>query len=180
MRRLASIGFADAALGLLMSAPLSGTVAAQTGYPPGGVPTLSISDSTVTRGQTITANVSGFQPGTSGVMTIASSVVRPLGSATVDGSGEFSLAVTIPTDISLGAHTITATGTGANGLPASASAAVTVVGPEGGGVGATGPLPRTGAASIAPLTAAGVGLVLIGAIAIATVRRRRTAQAIGS
>lgn len=103
--------------------------------------------------------------------------MRPLGSATVDGAGGFSLAVTIPSDISLGAHTITASGTGANGLPANASAAVTVVGVEGGGVGATGPLPRTGTASTALLTAAGVGLVLIGAFATTAARRRRTAQA---
>lgn len=71
MRRFTSIGVRTVVLGLLASVALLGTAAAQTGYPLGGGPTLSISDSTVTRGQTITATVGGFQPGTSGLFTIA-------------------------------------------------------------------------------------------------------------
>jgi LPXTG-motif cell wall-anchored protein len=57
-------------------------------------------------------------------------------------------------------------------------------GGQGGGGQARGgggrALPRTGNASTAPLAAAGVGLVLIGAFAVTAARRRRTAQAIDS
>lgn len=41
-----------------------------------------------------------------------------------------------------------------------------------------GGLAKTGNASVAPLTAAGAGLVVIGAIAVTAARRRRTAQAL--
>ena len=44
-------------------------------------------------------------------------------------------------------------------------------------VGGRGGLPVTGQASTAPLVAAGVGLVLIGTVAVATARRRRTGGA---
>jgi LPXTG-motif cell wall-anchored protein len=182
MRRIVPIGLAGA-LALLVSASLSGIATAQVvDYPPGSGATIALSDAEVSPGQSLTISGTGFLGGSDA----AAQLNPPLGSARVDGSGRFSLTATIPVDTSLGAHTITVSGIARDGVPVTRSAAVTVVAPGDGGTGGVGAgrggeaLPRTGTASTTPLTAAGVGLVLIGAFAVATARRRRTAQAIDS
>ena len=76
-------------------------------------------------------------------------------------------------------QTLSTTGPGVN-----ASTQLNVVGSTDACVGgadrerdsAGGNLPRTGSSSTAPLTAAGMGLVLIGAATAVTARRRRRAE----
>ncbi len=166
----------------------SGTVAgAQTCYPPtaGCVttsnpspigPTLSLSATTVARGQRIVASIAGFQPGTTGIIVIDSTQI---GTFAVPASGVATVTITIPTNISLGAHTISARGTAFGGQPGSASQGITVVagtnggtGGTGGGGGSGGNLARTGVA-VGATTAVGVGLVAGGMAMKRSGRRRR-------
>jgi LPXTG-motif cell wall-anchored protein len=105
---------------------------------------------------------------------------QTLGTAVTNPGGFFSARLTIPCGTEQGAHTLTARESGGR----SQSAALTVdgavdpcpgAGAGGSGAGSQaggGALPRTGTASLAPLTAAGVGLVLIGGFAVTVVRRR--------
>ena len=95
----------------------SGPVAAQDCYPPvpgcGTTvppvvtpgPTLTLSDRTVFHGQTIRASVTGFQPGTTGIVTIAS-VEQQIGAFAVGTDGTSSTSVTIPANLTLGGHTV--------------------------------------------------------------------------
>jgi hypothetical protein len=128
-------------------------------------PALSLSATTVVRGQRIVATVSGFQPSTSGIITIAS-VEQQIGAFTMPASGPTSTTVTIPATISLGTHTVFARGTAIGGQPGSASQGVIVVASGTPGFGTTsggggGTLARTGVA-LGAVTIVGAGLVLGG------------------
>ena len=185
MRRFASISMAGA-LALVVSASLSGIAGAQ-GYT-GNVTSLSLSTSTVPEGGTFEASGTTDTPNTT-VGFVLTSHPQNLGSTTSNASGAFRATLTVPCGTEQGAHTLTASGGGA-----SRSASLNVSGATGacagdgagrtgaGGAGRAGgaALPRTGTASTAPLTAAGLGLVVLGAIAVAAARRRRSAQAIES
>jgi hypothetical protein len=139
--------------------PTPGCVITTTTAAPVAGLTLRLSQTRVTRGQTISAVVGGFKPGTSGIITIAS-VEQQIGSFTMPLSGTTTTTITIPTNISLGAHTVFARGTAVDGTAASVSQGVTVVagGAQVSGDGST--LARTGAFVI---PAAVVGLGLVGA-----------------
>lgn len=116
---------------------------------------------------------------------------KPLGSVTADATGFFRASFAVPCDAEEGAHTVRTTG----GLESSAAINVSgdapglcgasaggvntgggTTGGAGGGGGGSGSLPRTGSSSTAPLAAAGIGLVLIGAATAVTARRRRDAD----
>lgn len=119
-------------------------------------PTLSLSDTTVVRGQTIRATIGGFRAGSSGIITIASDE-QQIGSFTMPASGTTTVSITIPATTSLGAHTVFARGTTLSGAAGSASAAITVV--EASSVSGTGSsLARTGFVLV-PVSIVGVGLV---------------------
>jgi len=155
-----------------------GPAGAQVCYPPTpscvtttssvetGGPTLSLSATTVERGQTIAASVTGFDPGTSGIITIAS-VEQQIGSFTMPASGAASSSITIPTNISLGGHTVFARGT-VNGQPGAASEGITVVAEGAGGTENTGTESSSGSGFartgiyVIPTALVGAGLVLGG------------------
>lgn len=154
-----------------------------------------VSDATVERGQEIVFSGSGFAPGAEVAIVLGGEVV---GTDQADAQGNFVTTVTIPCDFPAGDTTLQGTGANADGGTRTVTANLTVTGgecppgaprqvaPRGearpqAGVGAVdrGGLPVTGQASTTPLVAAGVGLVLIGGVAVTAARRRRTAQAAG-
>jgi len=146
---------------------------------------FELSQDTVTRSQTITGTITGYEPGTLTEFTILSQE-RTLTTVTVDDQGQATVQLTIPSDIELGAHIIRAKGTGdEDGLPLVLSEDVTVVAATSAGVttesangGTTteGGFARTGATILPPL-AAGVGLVALGVTLRRSARRRKVATA---
>ncbi|HUP70282.1 MAG TPA: LPXTG cell wall anchor domain-containing protein [Acidimicrobiales bacterium] len=117
---------------------------------------------------------------------------KPLGSVTADATGFFRGSFTVPCDAEPGAHTVRTTGglessAGINvsgegaGICAASVGGGQDTGGQTGGAGNErsrdrGDLPRTGSSSTAPLAAAGIGLVLIGAATAITARRRRSTE----
>ena len=146
----------------------------------------SVSASTVQPGRSVTFSAGGFGPGSTVTVTDNGVVV---GTATADANGVFVLAVTIG---SVGTHTLTASGTDANGAPLSVTATVEGVlsgSPDGllisgpGGSATTGgstsgttltALPRTGSDLVVPGAVSGVALVLMGGTGVVVARRRHT------
>jgi LPXTG-motif cell wall-anchored protein len=168
-------------VGLLLG---TGSAGAQQ-YPPEPF-FLAVSDSTVVPGQTIT--VTGHEtPGATSVTFTFFSVAQSLGSTTPDANGDFSASVTIPSDATLGNHTIT--GTDNTGREVSASVTVVAAGegddddeavaaaPGAAAPGAeAGALPRTGDDSL-PLLRVGALLLALGGVLVLLTRRRREAAA---
>ncbi|MGH9246016.1 MAG: LPXTG cell wall anchor domain-containing protein [Acidimicrobiales bacterium] len=126
---------------------------------------LTVSDSTVFVGQTITVTARTFQPGS----TVQFAINPPLGSGTANADGIASISATIPS-LSAGQHTITATGVDTAGAPLTVSGTVTVVVP------AEAPLPVTGANSL-PLARIGIVAVAAGGLLVLFSRKRRAAIA---
>jgi hypothetical protein len=164
VKRLLLLG--GVTIGLLLT---TGPAGAQQ-YPPGAF-FLSLSDTTVVPGQTITAT-GAVTPGATSVTFTFSSAPQTLTTATPDADGNVSASLTIPTDAAAGEHTITATDS--TGLEVSAS--VTVVAADGagaaapGGPAAAGALPRTGGDSL-PLLPVGAVLVALGGVCVLVARR---------
>ena len=173
-------------------------------YPP-GAPGQTVDDTTPGRGQTVRGRGCA-SPRSNNTHTFASAP-RVVATSTSDADGLYTFSFVVPTDAEDGPHTISTSGTdvvdGVTQLFVSGGQAFTGRGGggqggggqggggqggggqggggQGGGAGGGGgALPRTGNASTAPLTAAGVGLVLIGGFAVTAARRRRTAQVIDS
>jgi len=150
--------------------PSPGCFVTTSSTPAAGL-TLTLSATTVTRGQTIQATLSGLRPDSSGIFTILS-VEQQIGSFRASASGVGSANVTIPANIELGNHTVFGKGIAADGSIGSASRGVVVVAGTGGasggggrgGVGGTsgGNLARTGAV-VVPVALVGLGLVAGGA-----------------
>ena len=145
-------------------------------------PTLTLSATTVARGQTIGSSVAGFDAGTTGIITIAS-VEQQIGSFTMPASGAATTSITIPTNITLGSHTVFARGTVA-GQAGSASQGVTVVA-EGSTISNSGSssstsggsnLARTGIVAV-PIALVGGGLVLGGLALKRTGKRSKSTSA---
>lgn len=153
-----------------------------TSTPPTTAPTLSLSATRVVRGQRIAATVGGFQPGTSGIITIGA-VERQIGTFTMPANGgPATVTITIPTDIALGGHTVFARGTAIGGQVGTASQGITVVAAGTPGTGTTsggggGTLARTGA-TIGLVAVVGVGLV-VGGMALKRSGRRGRASSAG-
>ena len=132
---------------------------ALTIFPPGvAAPTTTTSTSTtvpvkagaptVEAGQTMTVTGNGWKPGSTVTILLTGSST-PLGTATADANGAFSATVTIPSDTPAGTHTITISGTAADG------SARTV---QSGSITVTAILPATGS-DTGPLTLIGVALI---------------------
>lgn len=148
----------------------------------------AVSDDTVVAGETIQFSGSGFAPGSQVTIVLGAEVVGNVGA---DSQGNFVASVSVPQCFPAGPTTLRGTGTNAAGGTREVTAGITVSencpdGAAGGGRAGVGDgaavdgrrgLPRTGQASTAPLVAAGVGLVLIGTVAVATARRRRSEAA---
>ena len=171
MKRL----FAAAAMAILfMAAP-----AAAQQYPP-AVNSLTVSDTTPTPGQTISIEGRTFAEGATVTVTLASDPVV-IGSAAADASGVVTLQATIPTDTTLGQHTITAVGQAPDGSELSVSVSITVVAADGAADDpAGGALPRTGDDSSIPLAKLGVALAAVGGVVTAVAAKRRKAAALAA
>lgn len=154
---LAGLGFAGVAQAQTAQYPTSATTVTvnRTEVPAGGVVEVS---GTASPNSTVTFSLPA----------------QVLGTALTNNTGAFRAGVTIPCDVS-GIQTLSTTGPGIN-----ASTTLNVVGSVDACVAAAttggGGLPRTGSSSTAPLTAAGLGLVLIGGATAVTARRRRQAE----
>jgi LPXTG cell wall anchor motif len=191
MRKLVSAVTVAAGLTLLATA-----ANAQT-YPPGTTQGLTVSQSTVAAGGTITVSGDGAQPGATVTITLTKSssalggrhavaaapglarlvaASRPLaqsgvvlGRTTADDDGEFSITVTIPASTAPGVYTLAAI-SGGEVLSAATIRVVAAAGDDGD-------LPFTGA-DIAPGLAVGAGLIVAGAVLLLAVRRRRRSSAV--
>lgn len=170
------IAIACAALGVVA---LAAPAAAQQ-YPP-AINSLTVSDTTPTPGQTITIEARTCEPGST--VTFFLDTVT-LMSAVADAAGVAAVQATIPTDTSLGAHTITATCPAPDGSTLRLSVAITVVPADGSGAAtagsAAGALPRTGQDSSLPLARLGLGLAAIGGLVTAVAAKRRKAHVTAS
>jgi membrane anchored protein len=183
MRKLVSALAITAGLTLL-AAPAW----AQDDYPPDSEQGLTVSESTVAPGETITVSGDGAEPGATVVFRLTRSsaalgashalmagprlaaLVRPqaqssvgLGSTTADADGSFSATLTIPSNTAEGTYTLTATSGGV------VLATATIVVDAAGG----GALPFTGS-DVAPGLAVGATLIVAGGLLLLAVRRRRS------
>jgi LPXTG-motif cell wall-anchored protein len=137
-------------------------------YPP-DAPSIGTTSSSVANGGSTTVSGSGWEPGAAISLTIASTP-QSLGTASVQSDGTFSKAVTLPC-VESGTHTISASGTGSSGTANTASTMITVTGSCNPG---TGTLPHTGS-DAGPVLTLAAGLVLLGAVLVIVVSRRRAA-----
>jgi LPXTG-motif cell wall-anchored protein len=141
-------------------------------YPPNG-PSIGTSSSSVQNAGTTTVMGAGWQPGTTVALTIASTP-QSIGSATVQSDGTFSQDVTIPC-LDPGTHTISGSGTDASGAANTSSTTVSVVGICGGG-STGGTLPHTGSSNTSGVITLAAGLILLGAVLVIALNRRRSAD----
>ena len=142
------------------SGSASAAPASTTPYPPPSCPLLTISTTTPFPGQTITVAGSNFTPGAS--VGIDLDTNTPLGHATADGSGNFSVDVTLPAGVT-GNHVIRAVGTDLGNCPVdpiqiNASGAGGSSSSNSGGLASTGVDILTGVAIALALLAVGAFL----------------------
>jgi LPXTG-motif cell wall-anchored protein len=164
--------FASLAIAAAASASMLTAAAPAWAYPPGNSSNAQISDTTVTPGASVTVSDSGNDPFEQ-VDVDVHSVQVFVGSTTANGRGVATLTFTVPTSLPAGHHTVVMVGqtsghTGSVGFTIVRSGSTN---PASSGSG----LPFTGGNDIWQMTAAGVGLVLVGGIALVVVRRRRHA-----
>lgn len=176
----------------------AGPVAAQSCYPPGSAScsststtttqTFTVSDETLSAGQSFRVRVGGFRPGSTVTFTIDGQVV---GTGVADAEGFVDASLTLPAGLSPGQHTILASGTGADGRPLIVRRVVTVNAlplaaatgsnqSTGSGAGSgsrsKGSLAKTGIL-VVPVAAAGLGLVAIGVTLSRSAKKRKAAAA---
>ena len=108
---------------VLMQVTPTVTPTATPGLPLTGV--LQVSDTTPTRGQTITVSGAGYRANTDVRITIHSHISL-LGTARTGAGGGFSANIRIPTDAHLGIHTLRATGLNPRGATRVLSANINV------------------------------------------------------
>jgi hypothetical protein len=188
MRKLVSALTTAAAFTLLLAVPAH----AQDTYPPssGG---LTVSESTVSPGESFTVSGEGAEPGAIVTFTLKRSsssalgsgrvvaagpalawlvaAVRPqaqssvtLGRATANAAGEFSATLTIPAGTAPGVYTLTASSGGE--VLSVATIRVAAAG--------VGNLPFTGA-TVLPGLAIGATLIVVGGLLLLSLKRRRSA-----
>lgn len=148
--------------------PVAGCVTTTTNAASRKDPTLNLAFTTLKQGETVDATITGFDPSTSGTVSIAS-VEQRLTSFAMPASGSTTVSITIPNDFELGAHTVFVRGTFIGG-PGSASQAVTVIAANAS-TGGSGGLARTGMRVI-PVVLVGCGLVA-GGLALKRSTKRR-------
>ncbi len=179
MRRLGA-GAAALTLGTLavvgMQAPAQAAQTAPKGsncpnpagkYPPGQCK-KGASDTTPTRGQsvTFTSGSGAFGAGQNVIFGICG--LDPIGTTTTDSTGNATVTFQIPSSLSNGPQATCFTGGGST-----VRVNFTLVGGSGAGGSSGSSLPRTGADHIVELGVAGAGLVVLGAGAVVVARRRR-------
>lgn len=177
------------ALGLaLVGAAPSGAQEDDDGYPPDGdADFITVDDTTVVVGQTITVTSGTYAAGAAVSHTFASQPID-IGTATAGSNGVAVLSATVP-NVAPGAHTITATGEDDTGGTLTQSVGVTVVAaaeddddddlaaavPGAAAPGADGGLPVTGDDSL-PLLRVGAVLLAAGGLLVFLTRRNRGEQ----
>jgi len=144
----------------------AGTAAAQD-YPPAG-DTVTVSDTTVEPGQSITLSARTFQAGSTVTFTLFSAPVV-LGTATANSSGVATITATIPANTAPGTHTIEATGVDEAGNPLTVTTTITVL-------GGAADLPTTGSASTTPMTQVALAVLAGGGLLVLLANRRRTTK----
>jgi PGF-CTERM protein len=138
-------------------------VAQAQDYPPSGED-LTVSDSRVVRGQSITISGGGAEPGATVQIIIAGQVVA---TTTADGDGNFSASFSIPAGLEVGTYTVTAVSNGE--VLSSLQVAVAT----GSSSGSSSDLPFTGSTTL-PGIGIGVGLIALGSALLMLSRRRRS------
>jgi hypothetical protein len=161
-------------------------------YPP-NTKQLTVSESTVSPGESFTVSGDGAEPGATVTFTLKHSssalggdrslaagsglaglaaAIRPqaqasvpLGSTTANGDGEYTATLTIPSGTDPGVYTLTASSGGA------VLAVVTIRVAAAGGVG---DLPFTGG-NVLPGLAIGASLIVAGGLLLLSLKRRRSA-----
>jgi hypothetical protein len=154
------------ALAAIAAVGAAGPASAQ-GYTPSNIVVVPVD------GNTVNVNGSGFLPGSLITVTIQSDPIV-LGTINANASGSFSKDFQIPC-VEDGLHTITASGTGANGLPASSSLQITI---KNCVIATDAKLAFTGSNDTVPFVGAGIGLVLAGAVLVVIAYRRRSAHSL--
>ena len=182
--------------------PTASPTASPTATPTGSPAATSAADTTGTGtqskntaapGDSVTISGTGFKPSSPLVMTLCSTPLS-LGSSTSTSTGSFSATISIPTNATLGAHTIVVEGpkptTGTHRLRFPITVAVASTGGTNNSLGSTSGTTTTGGSASDPsklpstgspimvLAIAGLALMLIGGAAIdsaATLKRRKLA-----
>jgi hypothetical protein len=165
--RKALTAFALAAALAVLVGP---AVAQAQDYPPAG-DSLTVSDSVVVPGQSLTVSGGGAGPGAKVDIFIYSERVL-LASTNADSDGQYSASVTIPASIDPGTHVIRAI----SGGEILSAVEVTVAGSGGAAADSDGDLPFTGAGTL-PGIGIGVGLIALGSTLLLASRRRRSQRA---
>jgi hypothetical protein len=153
-----------------------GNAASAQVYPPAGA-TFAIDPSLISCGGSVTATGSGWQAGATITLTLASDP-QTVGTAVVASDGTFNSTFTPPSTLDEGAHTVTASGTAANGLHTDLSTTLTVRScPAAGAVPVRGgALAFTGSDNTGLIVAIAVLLLLLGAVLTIAAARRRKAS----
>lgn len=137
---------------------------------------ITISDTTVVIGESVTATATGLDPNTPATGT-ANSTPLPLGTKTVSNAGTVSFTFAVPADFEAGPHSVTVTGI-KNGASTTLVVGFTV---SAAGVTPTtagnNSLPRTGDDSSLPLTQGGVALLALGGGAVYVAKRHKATAA---
>jgi LPXTG-motif cell wall-anchored protein len=184
-RGLATLAATIVALGVMLcTAPMAGAAAKcdpsrftnpdgstdVTSYLQCSSPTLS--ETTVSPGASITFSGGGFASGSKITISVTPGPVV-LGSTTADADGNFSVVVTLPTNISTGAHRLEATGVDLDGNPLTVSLEFTVVAAGAtAAVTPSGSLPYTGS-DAGRIALVGAAAVLVGGAGVWGARRVR-------
>lgn len=138
-------------------------------YPPGVECTpVTLTDTVVAPGETLTVTVTGFGAGTD-VTFAFPTVPVSLGSFTTDASGSLTASLRIPSSLDAGTYVLTASGVAADGSARILSSTLTVT-------DAGSDLPLTGF-EIGAASVLGVGLLGAGTLAVASGRKRKRALA---
>lgn len=182
------------ALAAVLLLATAGAAQAQQPYP---LPTRIVvtAENPLFPGGSITVEARIFETGASVSFTIASQTVTvppassmALGSANTDSTGRANLVGTLPATLLPGRYTLTASGTGPDGKPATMSTPVRVVALSGpatvagvtvernasdtGGI----KLPRSGASNTMPLTRGALGALGFGGLILMLANRRRSTK----
>jgi hypothetical protein len=160
---------ASAPVMVSISAAASVTVTDGDGSPLGA-------GATVTPSSTLILRCDGFVPGSLVTFTVHSTPVV-LARVAADSSGSVTATVVLPSTLTTGAHTLTATSVTTR-VTFAFSIAPATTGTGSGGTGSTGgsgSLSHTGA-DVGPIGLGGLGLVLVGGLLVVSGSRRRVSR----
>lgn len=146
-------------------------------YPPDG-PTAAVGEPTPALGEEVAVSGSGWQAGSEVTLTLLSQP-QLLGTAQVDGNGDFSTTVTIPSDTRPGRHTLRVSGTGEDGVARTVDLDVQVrpaAPPEDPPPDEQPPALAATGANLGTGALVGLGLLVAGGGAVVTARRRQASS----